>query len=122
MNKLNKKLSIFFLLLLFFLFSILFKFPIPCLFKKLFSLSCPACGLTRSIFALLNLNILTSLYYNILGIPVFLLLVITYFLIVIDFIKKENYLSSFYLFIVKYYKLIICLFILSFIINNIHKI
>lgn len=122
MTKENKRLIIFFLLLLFFLVFILLKLPIPCLFKKIFKISCPGCGLTRSIFSLFRLDIKTSIYYNILGIPIFFLLTITYLLIIIDFIKKENYLTSFYSFIIKHYKFIIFLLFISFIINNIHKI
>ena len=122
MTKNNKRLIIFFIFLLFFFLLIVLKFKIPCLFKEIFSISCPGCGLTRSINALLDFNFKSSLYYNILGIPLFIILGITYFLIVLDIIKKENYLTSFWLFISIHYKIIIFLLILSFILNNIHKI
>lgn len=122
MTKNNKRLIIFFIFLLTFFLLILLKFNIPCLFKKIFSISCPSCGLTRSIFALLNFNIRLSIYYNILGIPLFFILAITYLLIIIDLIKKENYLTSFWSFLSRQYKIIIILLILSFVINNIHNI
>ena len=122
MTKDNKRLIIFFILISFFLLIILLKFNIPCIFKELFSISCPGCGLTRSIFALLNFSLGKSLYYNILGLPLFLVLFITYILIVVDIIKKENYLTSFWLFISSHYKIVIFLIILTFIINNIHDI
>lgn len=122
LTKTNKRLSIFFILLFFFLLLILLNFNFPCIFKEIFSLSCPGCGLTRSIFALLSFDFKTSLYYNILGIPLFIILVITYLLIIVDIIKKENYLTSFWLFLIKKYKIIVLLVILSFIINNIHNI
>lgn len=122
MTKDNKRLIIFFILISFFLLIILLKFNIPCILKELFSISCPGCGLTRSIFALLNFSLGKSLYYNILGLPLFLVLFITYILIVVDIIKKENYLTSFWLFISSHYKIVIFLIILTFIINNIHDI
>ena len=122
MTKNNKRLIIFFIFLLFFFLLIVLNFQIPCIIKKIFSINCPGCGLTRSIDALLKLNFKNSLYYNILGIPLFVILTISYLLIIVDIIKKENYLTSFWLFISKYYKIIIFLLVLSFILNNIHKI
>lgn len=122
MTKNNKRLIIFFILFFIFLLLILFNFKINCIFKKIFSISCPGCGLTRSIFALLNFDIKSSLYYNILGIPLFIILGITYFLVIFDIIKKENYLTSFWLFISKHYKILFFLIILAFIINNVHDI
>ena len=122
MTKNNKRLCIFFILLLFFLLPIIFKVQISCPFKKIFHLSCPGCGLTRSIFSLLHFQILDSLYYNILGIPLFITLIISYSLVVIDIIKKENYLQTFWNYITKHYKVLIFLLIITFILNNIHKI
>ena len=46
------------------------QFP-PCPFYRLFHLYCPACGNTRSILALLRLDIVGSLRYNVM--PVLLL-------------------------------------------------
>lgn len=122
MTKNNKRLIIFFIFLIIFFLLILLKFNIPCYFKKIFSIPCPSCGLTRSIFSILNLNIIKSIYYNILGIPIFVITIITYLLILIDIIKKENYLTSFWLFLSKKYKFIIILLVISFFINNIHNI
>ena len=122
MTKENKRLIIFFLLLSIFLLLILFGFRFDCPIKEIFHLSCPGCGLTRSIISLLKFNILDSIYYNILGIPLFLFLVTSYLLIGIDIIKKRNYLQSFLHRLSKYYIVIIILLIISFILNNIHKI
>ena len=122
MTKNNKRLIIFFIFLLIFFLLILFKFNFPCIFKKIFSIPFPSFGLTRSIFSLLSFNLKTSIYYNILGIPLFIIMLITYLLIIVDIIKKENYLTSFWSFISKQYKFIIILLIISFIVNNIHNI
>ena len=122
MTKENKRLIIFFLLLSIFLLLILFNFKFNCPIKSIFHIACPGCGLTRSITSLLHLDILNSIYYNILGIPLFLFLVTSYLLIVIDIIKKRNYLQSFLHRLSKYYLVIIILLIITFILNNIHKI
>ena len=122
MTKENKRLIVFFLLLSIFLFLILFGLNFNCPIKSLFHISCPGCGLTRSIRSLLSFKIETSLYYNILGIPLLLFFITCYLLIGIDIIKKRNYLSSFLTKLSKYYKLIIILLIITFILNNIHNI
>ena len=122
MTKENKRLIVFFLLLSIFLLLILFGLKFNCPIKSIFHISCPGCGLTRSITSLLHLDILNSIYYNILGIPLFLFLVTSYLLIVIDVIKKRNYLQSFLHRLSKYYLVIIILLIITFILNNIHKI
>ena len=105
-----------------FLLLILFGFKFSCPIKKIFHISCPGCGLTRSITSLLHLNILDSLYNNILGIPLFLFLITCYVLIGIDIIKKRNFLTSFLNKFTKYYFIIIILVIITFILNNIHNI
>lgn len=123
MTKNNKRLIIFFIFLAFFFVLILLKVEMPaCPLKKIFNISCPSCGLTRSIRAIFNLNFKKSIYYNILGIPFLLTFLIIYLLIIHDLIKKENYLSSFCSYLIKHYKIIIFLLILSFILNNIHKV
>ena len=122
MTKENKRLIIFFLLLSIFLLLILFGLKFNCPIKSIFNISCPGCGLTRSITSLLQLNILDRLYYNILGIPLFLFFITSYLLIVIDIIKKRNYLQSFLHKLSKYYLVIIIFLIITFILNNIHKI
>ena len=118
LTKNNKRLIIFFILLLGFLLLILFDFKFPCLFKKILKISCPACGLTRAIFSLIKLDIKTSIHYNILGIPLLIILIITYLLVIIDITKKSNYLIKFWSNILKHYKLIFTLLIISFILNN----
>lgn len=122
MTKNNKRLIIFFILLSIFFIMILFNTSFPCLFNKITSLKCPGCGLTRSFLAILKLDFKTSIYYNILGIPLFIILISTYLLLIFDLIKKSNYLLKFWNYLTKKYKIIIVLLIISFIINNIHEI
>lgn len=50
-----------------------------CIFHKITGFNCPACGNTRSVFALMDGDIVNSLYFNIT--PIFLILVILCFYI-----------------------------------------
>ena len=43
-----------------------YNIGIPCLFNKITNLYCPGCGITRAIFALLNLDINLAVRNNIL--------------------------------------------------------
>src|SRR5438874_5405421 len=44
---------------------------IPCLFKAMFHIPCPGCGMTRSLEALWTANVGMSLRYHPLGLPLF---------------------------------------------------
>lgn len=54
------------------LLSLVANFP-PCILLSTFHLYCPACGNTRSVAALLHLDILSAFHYNIVP-PILLLL------------------------------------------------
>jgi len=94
-----------------------------CIFKSLFSVCCPGCGLTRSFKAILNFDLYDAFKYNILGIPLFLLCIITFIGLIIDIIKNKDATIKFYFKIfTKYYIGIIILLIITTIINNINGI
>ena len=98
-------------------------FHINCLFKELFQIPCPGCGLTRAFRALFDLDFKLALYYNYLIYPILIVWLYCTFLIYKDFRYKENNLINFYNNIfVKNYKLIILMLIVSEILNLIHKI
>ena len=99
------------------------KFNVECLFKKIFHISCPGCGLTRSFRSILNLDFINAFKYNILGIPLFILCIIYTILLIKDIITGEGTANKWIIRIFsKYYILIICLFVISMVINNIRGI
>ncbi len=96
---------------------VVFVFDINCLFKTIFNIPCPGCGLTRGFRALFKGNFIEAFNYNILTIPIFIFLIICTFLFVFDLIKKTNFLEKYLSFFTKYYFIIIFLITISFIVN-----
>lgn len=93
---------------------------VNCLFKTLFGIRCPGCGLTRSFRAIFKLDFYSAFNYNILGIPLFIIGIIVCISMIIDIIRNDDrtirYIFSFFK---KYYVLVIILLIVCMIINNI---
>lgn len=91
-----------------------------CIFKALFNISCPGCGLTRSFIAIINLDFYSAFNYNILGIPIFIISITVCTSMIIDIMRNDNrtiiYIFNFFN---KYYVVIILLLTISMIINNI---
>lgn len=111
-------LSILILAILFF-----YGFDWKCVIKSTIHIPCPGCGLTRSFDQIMNLNIIGSFNYSILGFPLFIFFIISFVMISIDFIKnKDSYLKFIYTILNKYYYIIILLLVLSWIINIIRGI
>lgn len=63
-----------------------------CIFKKVFNLPCPVCGLTHSINSVLHLNIAESLHFHLLGFPIVIFLLILIFYRIITFFRLVPYL------------------------------
>ena len=63
---------------------------ISCPFKKIFNIPCPFCGMTRSIYQLLKLNIIKSIKYNILTLPLALIISITDLIILFEILTNKN--------------------------------
>lgn len=108
---------------LFGLIAISGTIKLDCIFKKLFNISCPSCGLTRSFRALLRLDIITSFKYNIFGPILFIIIIIGIIFLIKDIIKNEDKTINYtYKILNKYYYIVIICLIISMIINNIRGI
>ena len=93
---------------------------VNCIFKTLFDIRCPGCGLTRSFRAIFDLDFYKAFNYNILGIPLFITLVITLVSMIIDIIGNNNKTITYiFNFLKKYYIIIIIIIVITTIINNI---
>ena len=99
------------------------KVNVECLFKKIFHISCPGCGLTRSFRSILNLDFINAFKYNILGIPLFVSFIVFSIMLIFDIIKNSNTSIKVIMNVFKYYYLIIIfILIITMIINNINGI
>ena len=116
------KVIVLLILLLFYYLVFIKNISIPCLFKSAFHISCPMCGLTRSILALLSFNIGLSFYYNVFGIVVFMLFIVFILLLLFDIIFNKNKIELFFNKIGRFYIVIIVMLMVSMIINNIRGI
>lgn len=86
-----------------------------CLVYNLFHIPCAGCGLTRSIISLFQLDVINSIRYNMLGIPIVAIFVICNIWYLMDIITKRNTLETF---MQKHIKEIITVTILFFLIST----
>ena len=99
------------------LLLIIFLFRPVCIFKNIFNIPCPTCGLTRGFIEILHFDFIESLKYNILSIPIFISIIIFYLLYSVYILLKKEYIIIFVDLYIKNFKLIILLFIISWIVN-----
>ena len=111
-----------FLLLLIFGILAVFVFDINCIFKSIFGIPCPGCGLTRAFRAIFHGNFLKAEKYNFLSIPILLFFLLCLILIILDFYKKTNNTELLLKRLSSYYKIIIVVVIINWIINIIRGI
>lgn len=108
---------------IFILIAVSGKLKLDCIFKELFSISCPGCGLTRSFRSLFRFDIISSFKYNIFGPILFVILVIGVIFLIKDIIKNEDKTIKYtYKLLSKYYYIVIICLIISMIINNVRGI
>ena len=122
LNKKNKILILFSYLGLILIFLLYTNLHIPCIFKKIFHIPCPSCGMTRSFISIINLNFKKAIYYNILSIPLFITLLIIFITIIIDLIYQKKYSNIIIKLITNNYTIIIILLTINWIINIIKEI
>lgn len=114
--------SIFYILVLFgegisYYFIKIRQINIPCFFKYITNIPCPCCGLTRSFLSILRLDLVSAIKYNILGIPLFIIIVILNICLCRDIIYNKKSTITLINKILINYKIIILLLIFSEIIN-----
>lgn len=61
-----------------------------CPFNYYFHIPCPGCGMTRAFKLILQGNILESLQYNLLAIPLFIFIILSMIFLVVDIIKNQT--------------------------------
>ncbi len=61
-----------------------------CPFNHYFHIPCPGCGMTRAFKLILQGNILASLRYNLLAIPLFIFIILSMIFLVVDIIKNQT--------------------------------
>ena len=122
MNKKNKQIIFAFLLLFIFGLLVVFVFDIDCVFKSVFNIPCPGCGLTRGFKALFSGHIIKAESYNILTIPIFLFLMLFLILMLKDLITKGDFALRYLNRFANHYILIIVIICINWIINIIRGI
>ena len=117
MNRIKNFIILSILIIFLYTISIL---PVTCFFKLVTGIYCPACGMTRAFIAILNLNFLDALYFNLLSIPLFIFIAYFSFRLIIDIINGEFiFIPNLLNFFKNYYWIFLFLIFISFIFNNI---
>ena len=93
------------------------EITVPCFFEYLTNIPCPGCGLTRSFISILNLDLISAIKYNILGIPLFITIILLNIYLIKDIIYNKKSTITLINKILTNYKIIIFLLIISEIIN-----
>ena len=96
------------------------EITVPCFFEYLTNIPCPGCGLTRSFISILNLDLISAIKYNILGIPLFIAIILLNIYLIKDIIYNKKSTITLINKILTNYKIIIFLLIISEIINIYH--
>lgn len=116
MNRIKNFIIIITLIIFLYIIAIL---PVTCIFKSVTGILCPACGMTRAFWFIMNFNFLQATYFNILSIPLFIF--IFYFIIrlIIDLIANTFiFIPNLIAFLGGHYWLFLLLLFISFIFNN----
>ena len=120
----NRIINIFILVIVTILFVMLFilKKEIPCMFKSIFGISCPGCGMTRAINEIIHLRFINAFKFNILSIPLVIIGSFSFFVIIYDIIKNSDIFIQFInKAFTKFWYIFIILIVFSMVINNVIK-
>ena len=94
-----------------------------CIFKRIFNICCPGCGLTRAFRSILSFDLITATKYNILSIPLFICMIIFIFSIIKDIVLgKETTIVFLNNTFKRHYVILLIIIFITMIINNINSI
>lgn len=96
-------------------FTIIYFYDLPCIFKSVFNLACPMCGITRTLKSIFALELENIFEYNLLALPIIIFIIIINIYLIYDIIHNTNKLYGLF---GKYYKEIIFVLFINFILNN----
>jgi hypothetical protein len=120
MKNRTKNILIILIVILFLLFVM--NIPVTCIFKSVTGISCPACGMTRAFISIVHFNFIDAFFLNILSIPLFIFMVISIFILIVEiFQNKFNYVPKLLKFFGKYWYIFIILLVISFVWNLFSK-
>ena len=84
-----------------FILLTIIPFPIPCIWKTLFGIPCPGCGLTRAFRLIFQFRFLEAEQTNILSIPLFLCIIIVFITSLIEYFTKKTVMTRIYVIVSK---------------------
>lgn len=96
---------------------VVFVFDVNCIFKIIFRVPCPGCGLTRGFRSLFSGNFIKAESYNVLTIPIFVFLLCIFIIMLVDVINKSNNTEKILNKISNHYILLLIIVCLNWIIN-----
>lgn len=86
------------------------SFFVPCGVYKLTGIKCPGCGMTRAVHNLLNGNILKSLWYNLMLIPLIIVVSYALYRYIRYLIKSEEIINKTLEIMLKIYLIMLIIF------------
>lgn len=88
-----------------------------CIFKTIFNIPCPVCGLTRAFKSIIKLDLIGAFHYNALSVIIFVLLLVFNIYLIYDIVMNKKKTDQFINNLGKNYILIIIILLINGIIN-----
>ena len=91
-----------------------------CPFREYLHMNCPGCGMTRAFLSILNLDFLSAIRYNIMAIPLFIILFVSVIFLVVEIMyDKDVYFKEIFKQVYTNVDFIVLTMLITLIINNI---